>query len=107
MPSRSFIVGQLRRVSFEDEELMSRLVEVDSKDTLRAAADEVLIWLSPMSEPQLTKAAAREEEATGGRLNTDALAIVVEARSAAALAIFMLESDTSFSGEAKYKAACG
>ena len=75
---------------------MSRCVWVDLKDTLRAAADdaddEVLIWPSPMSEPQLTKAAAREEEATGGRLNTDALAIVVEARSAAAaLAIFMLE----------------
>ena len=77
---------------------MSRLVEGDSKDTLRDAADdadevecEVLPRPSPMSEPPLTKAAAREEEATGGLLNTDALAIVVEARSAAALAIFMLE----------------
>ena len=43
--------------------------------------------LSLMCEPPLTKAAAREDEATGGLLNTDALVIVVEARSAAALVI--------------------
>ena len=40
MPSRSFIAGQLRSASFEDEELMSRFVEGDSKDTLRDAADD-------------------------------------------------------------------
>ena len=43
----------------------------------------MLVWLSPISEPPLMKA-VREEEAIGGRPNTDALAIVVKARSAAA-----------------------
>mmetsp|Transcript_34002 Transcript_34002/g.77742 ORF Transcript_34002/g.77742 Transcript_34002/m.77742 type:complete len:87 (+) Transcript_34002:1213-1473(+) len=86
-------MGQLRRASLAGEELIARSVEVevDLKDTRGDAADDALpLRLSPMSEPP-TKAAVKEEEAVGRLLNTDALAIVVEARSAVDLAIFMLE----------------
>ena len=92
MPSRSGIVGQPRRASLA-EALIARLVEVDLKDTVRAAAADVL-GPSPTSDPPLTKAAVKEEEAAGRLLNAEALAIVVEARASAAdLAIFMLGNE--------------
>ena len=83
-----------------------RLVEVDLKDTARAAAADAL-GPSPTSEPPLTKAAVKEEEAAGRLVNAEALAIVVEARASAAdLAIFMLGKEVKTRREIKKSSAC-